>query len=255
MTCYSFPSLPSFRVVIDRMEEETPSKFDNNFCDERYLLAICAENRNCDKLLVHRRLFVPRVGDAILIPPYEYHQHCGAGMGYRDIRLHLDPKIVEMLCPNAIACAQIGKNVFRLNSAAKYLSVLEEKDTSFSLATCLSLLTDLEKSSKSEENFNEEEPIPLLLQRSLVFLFSERNQKASGVSLAARYGVSARTVDNLFHEHLGITVGQLSERLRYVKLLELTACGLTDEKIAEALGFKNIRALRDLKRKYKPDQR
>ena len=123
------------------------------------------------------------------------------------------------------------------------------------MATCLSLLTDLEQSSKTEKNFNEEEPIPLLLQRSLVFLFSERNQKASGVNLAARYGVSARTVDNLFHEHLGITVGQLSERLRYVKLLELSACGLADEKIAEALGFKNIRTLRDLKRKYKPDQR
>ena len=150
MSYFSFPSLPSFQVVLERVDGKAPSNFATGFCEGYYLLAICAENQNYDKLLVHRRLFAPRAGDAILIPPYEYHQHCGAGMGYRDIRLYLDPKIVEVLCPNAIACAQIGKNVFRLNSAAKYLSVLEEKDASFSLATCLSLLTDLEQSSKSE---------------------------------------------------------------------------------------------------------
>ncbi len=255
MISYSFPSLPSFYLGLDQVRSEMPPSFGQSFQEGRYLLAICTENRNRHRLLVHRRLFTPHIGDAILVPPYEYHRLCGTGTGYRDTRLYLDPEIVELLCPSAIACAQKGKNVFHLNSAVKYFDILDKIEPSLSLAACLSLLTDLEQSSKTEKNFSEEEPLPLLLQRSLAFLFSEFGQKASGASLASRYGVSTRTIDNLFRAYLGITVGQLSEKLRYAKLLELTACGISAERIVEALGFKDIRALRDLKRKYNPDQR
>lgn len=221
-----------------------------SFDGASYLLALCIANRDESRLLIRNHLFTPRMGDVILLSPYDYHRFIPRGEGFAALCLSFPPHVAEGLLFHATGRLSVGKHLFCLRSAAKYLSLSKEKLLALSEEDLVSLLREAEESSADVAAYLDEEPLPLLLRKSLSYLNCHYNEKVSGVFLANRYGVSPKTIDNLFHEYIGARVGEIAERLRFIKAVELTACGIEPEAICTAIGVKDPKALSALIKKY-----
>ena len=221
-----------------------------SFDDASYLLALCIANRDESRLLIRNHLFTPRMGDVILLSPYDYHRFIPRGEGFTALCLSFPPALAERLLFHATGRLSVGKHLFRLHSASKYLSLSAENLQALAEEDLLSLLREAEESSRDIEAYLDEEPLPLLLQKSLSYLNCHYNEKVSGVFLANRYGVSPKTIDTLFHDYLGVRIGEIAEGLRFLKAKELTACGIDTEAICTAIGVKDPKALSALIKKY-----
>lgn len=252
MSSFSFPPLPSFRLDASLEDAASLTDFRRSFQNGSYLVALCTQGNENTRLLIHNRMYIPRTGDVILVPPYLYQHFVRVEGGYRQFRLTFPPEIAEVLCPGAVFAAQNGRYVFHLNSAEKYYPILKAAEHSFSLTKCLSLLIEIEESSKNKDGFKESEPLPLLLQKSLSYLLCHPAEHVSSAFLAARYEVSNKTIESLFRRHLGVTVGRLAEHLRYAKATELLSCGLPLTSVLATVGLKDKRALTALLKKYSP---
>lgn len=224
--------------------------FSSAFHGASFCLFFCLANPHESRFLIRNRLFTPRMGDVILLSPYDYHHFISRGDGFAALRLTFSPHTAERLLFHALGGLSVGKHVLRLVSAAKYLSLTEESLQALSDTDCLALLREAEESSADTAAYVDGDPLPLLLQKSLSYLVCHYNEKVSGVFLADRYGVSPKTVDNLFRDYIGVRIGEIAERLRFVKAMELTACGIECETILSAIGVKDTTALTALIKKY-----
>ncbi|MBO7171224.1 MAG: hypothetical protein J6W28_08625, partial [Clostridia bacterium] len=142
------------------------------------------------------------------------------------------------------------KHVFRLKSAIKYLSLYNEKESFLSEDDLLLLLREAEESSADSDAYLPEEPLPLLLQKSLSYLNCHYGERVSGVFLADRYEVSTKTIDNLFRDYIGLRIGEIADELRALKALELIACGIETEAICATVGVRDADALSALIKKF-----
>lgn len=252
MSNTSFSLCPSQMTKIDAalVMGASLADFSSAFHGASFRLFFCLANPHESRFLIRNRLFKPRMGDVILLSPYDYHHFISRGDGFAALQLSFSPHVAERILFHALGGLSVGKHVFRLVSAAKYLSLTRENLPSLSEADFLSLLREAEESSRDIEAYLEEEPLPLLLQKSLSYLNCHYNEKVSGVFLADRYGVSPKTIDNLFRDYIGARIGEIAERLRFVKAMELTACGIECEAILSAIGVKDTTALTTLIKKY-----
>ena len=252
MKSFVFPSLPSFRVRLSHETEETLSNFGHSFQNEHYLLSFCVKNDGESGFLVRNRLFIPHPGDALLISSFDYQHFIHKGGEFREARLYLPPEIMETLCPCCVSNMCERKHLLRFDAMQKYTFLSEDINADMPLLHLLLLLSELEERAAIRSLLYDSSPLPLVLQKALYHLLHHYNEKASGTSLASVLGVSTKTVDEQFRTYLGITVGHLSERLRYVKAAELAACGIPRQRIADAVGVADGRGLSALLRKYAP---
>ena len=215
-----------------------------------YRLTLCLANSSESRFLIRNRLFTPRMGDVMLSAPYDLQHFIARGEGFEALRLAFPPSVAEEMLFHTTGRLTAGKHVFRLRSAAKYLSLSKESLSSLDAEALLSLLRETEESGADAEAYLAEVPLPLLLQKSLSYLNCHYNEPVSGVFLANRYEVSAKTIDNLFRDYVGLRVGEIAERLRLLKALELMDCGIETEAILSTVGVRDADALSALLKKF-----
>ena len=128
-----------------------------------YRLTLCLANPSESHVLIRNRLFTPRMGDVILSAPYDLQHFIARGKGFEALLLTFSPSVAEQMLFHATGRLIAGKHVFRLNSAAKYLSLSREGLSSLDAEALLSLLRETEESGSDAEAYLAEDPLPLLL--------------------------------------------------------------------------------------------